>query len=86
MANLQIRIDAGLKARAQAVVENMGIDLSSAIRVFLAQMVRENGFPFRPSNEPFFGEANQEALRISLAELQAGQSVTKSLEELRSLE
>lgn len=86
MANLQIRLDDTLKEKAQAVASDMGMDLSSAIRVFLAQMVKENGFPFCPSNDPFYSTANQEALQASLAELQAGKTVTKSLDELRSLE
>ncbi len=53
MANLQIRLDDTLKDQAQAVVQNMGLDLSGAIRIFLAQVVKENGLPFRPTNEPY---------------------------------
>lgn len=86
MATLQIRLDADLKEKAQAVAAGMGMELSSAIRVFLAQMVKEDGFPFRPANDPFYGAKNQEALRASLAQLQDGNTVTRSLEELRGLE
>lgn len=86
MATLQIRLDDDLKKKAQAVAADMGLELSSAIRVFLAQMVKENGLPFRPGNDPFFSVKNQEALQVSLDELQAGNTVTRSLEELRSME
>ena len=51
MAALQIRLDEDLKEKAQAVTADMGMELSSAIRVFLAQMVKENGLPFRPIND-----------------------------------
>lgn len=86
MANLQIRIDDALKDQAQTVVQGMGLDLSGAVRLFLAQVVKENGLPFRPTNEPFYSTKNQEALRRSAAQMEAGQIVTKSLEELRSME
>ncbi|RRD69347.1 MULTISPECIES: type II toxin-antitoxin system RelB/DinJ family antitoxin [unclassified Desulfovibrio] len=86
MANLQIRLDDSLKNQAQAVVQDMGLDLSAAVRLFLAQMVKENGLPFRPTNEPFYSAKNQEVLRRSAAQIESGQTVTKSLEELRSLE
>lgn len=86
MATLQIRLDDELKERAQAVAAEMGLELSSAIRVFLAQMVKENALPFRPGNDPFYCARNQEALQAALAELQAGDTITRSLEELRSLE
>jgi DNA-damage-inducible protein J len=56
------------------------------VRLFLAQVVKENGLPFRPTNEPFYSAKNQEALRHSAAQIEAGQIVTKSLEELRSME
>ncbi len=86
MANLQIRLEDSLKEQAQAVVHDMGLDLSAAVRIFLAQVVKENGLPFRPTNEPFYSVKNQEALRRSAAQIEAGQTVIKSLNELRSME
>ena len=86
MANLQIRIDDSLKSQAQAIVQDMGLDLSAAVRIFLAQIVIENGLPFRPTNEQFYGAKNQEALYYSANQIEAGQTVTKSLDELRSME
>ena len=85
MASLQIRLDDGLKERAQAVMQEMGLDLSSAVRMFLAQVVKENGLPFRPTNEPFFSAANEEALRRSARQLAQGQTVTRTLDELRGM-
>ncbi len=72
MANLQIRIDEELKNKAQAVAKSMGLDLASAVRIFIAQMVRENALPFRPSGDPFYSEENMAFLRKSLKQLKAG--------------
>jgi len=49
---LNIRIDENLKAKASKTLESMGLDLSSAIKLFLHQTVKENGLPFHPSNNP----------------------------------
>ena len=41
-----ISIDAGVKAQAQALFAELGMDLSTAINVFLRQAIRENAIPF----------------------------------------
>ena len=64
----------------------MGLDLSSAIRMFLTQMVKENGLPFRPTNDPFYSASNQAALRNSLRQMEAGNTVTVSLDQLDTME
>lgn len=44
---LQVRIDDTLKNEASKVFENLGIDTSTAVRMFLKRAVLENGIPFR---------------------------------------
>ncbi|MDL2210762.1 type II toxin-antitoxin system RelB/DinJ family antitoxin [Desulfovibrio sp. OttesenSCG-928-O18] len=82
MANVQVKVDEQLRDNAQAVAASMGLDLASAVRMFLTQMVRENGMPFKPSGDPFYNERNMAALAKSVAQLNAGQTVTKTLDEL----
>lgn len=50
----------------------LGACLSSVLQLFLRQMVTENGLPFRPSCDPFYSQSNIEALKRSLAQLEAG--------------
>lgn len=45
---IQVRIDAKVKKDAQTVFENMGLDLSSGVKLYLAQVIREQGLPFTP--------------------------------------
>ena len=82
MPNVQIRVDENLRTRAQNAIFPplrmtqaewwlRGLDLSTAVRMFLTQMVRENGLPFRPSADPFFSAANQEHLEKVVADLKA---------------
>lgn len=41
-----ISIDSDVKAQAQTLFANFGLDLSTAINIFLRQSIRENAIPF----------------------------------------
>lgn len=43
---VQVRIDDELKSEATAIYEKLGIDLSTAVRMFLKRSVMEKGIPF----------------------------------------
>lgn len=43
---MQFRVDDELKAQASAVCENLGIDLPTALRIFMKRTVIANGIPF----------------------------------------
>ena len=45
-ANINVRTDAELKAQAQKIFESIGLDLSTAVNLFLKQTVRANNLPF----------------------------------------
>ncbi len=44
--NINIRTDSELKAKAQSILEDLGLDMSTAINVFLNQLVYRQGIPF----------------------------------------
>ena len=46
MGVLQVRVDDDLKNQAAEVLEREGLDLSTAVRMFLKKVVLEEGFPF----------------------------------------
>ncbi len=43
---VQVRVDTALKEQAAKIFEDLGIDLSTAIRMFLKRSVLDNGIPF----------------------------------------
>ncbi len=45
---LQVRIDKKTKDRAQKVFKDMGIDMSSGIKLFLSRVVNTESIPFIP--------------------------------------
>ena len=64
----QIRIDADIKKQATALFNELGLDMSTAINLFLHQCVLRGGLPFNvklPRYSPCALDAIDEARRIS---------------------
>jgi DNA-damage-inducible protein J len=60
------RVEKGLKTEASKVLQSCGMDLSTAIRLFLRQVVEEKGLPFaikQPNSQTI--AAIHEARKIS---------------------
>ncbi len=51
-ALVQTRIDAAVKARATAVLENMGLSVSDAVRILLTRIANEGTLPFGFATDP----------------------------------
>ncbi|MDR0992530.1 MAG: type II toxin-antitoxin system RelB/DinJ family antitoxin [Ruminococcus sp.] len=62
-ANVNVKIDAGIKDRATQLYARMGLDMTTAIEIFLRQSLAENGLPFKPSAEKSLDEKLAEALK-----------------------
>ena len=63
-----ISIDAETKARAQVLLADLGMDLSTAVNIFLRQMLYEGGIPFSISRDvpnKITREAMKEAQEMS---------------------
>ncbi len=52
MATLQIRVDDNLKKEADALFAGLGLDTSTAIRIFLNAAIEHAGIPFLFSTKP----------------------------------
>ncbi len=51
--NLNIRTDKEIKIQAEKIFAELGLNMSTAINIFLRQAIRENGIPFEVKlNEP----------------------------------
>lgn len=64
----QIRIDANIKQEASALFSRLGLDMSSAVNMFLYQCVLRGGLPFAvemPAYSQKTFDAMAEARRIS---------------------
>lgn len=64
----QIRIEEDVKKQAVELFNQLGIDMSSAVNMFLRQSIMRGGLPFSveiPKYKPEVMEAMEEARRIS---------------------
>lgn len=90
MANVNIRVDDDLKMQAEHLFFELGLNMSTAMTMFLKQAVRYGGIPFDVRlTDPFYSSENQEALRNTIHGYQAGTSktgmVTKNMAELEAM-
>lgn len=46
MSTIQVRIDPKIKKEANKILNKVGLDMSSAIKVYLSQIVISQGIPF----------------------------------------
>jgi len=81
MTTIQIRIDGEEKKNAQKILKNLGLDMSSAIKIFLKTVIREKGIPF-PLNE---GNISPDKLRHESRMAKKGKSFSSSEELLDDL-
>jgi DNA-damage-inducible protein J len=68
MANINIRIDSAVKSQAQTLFSNLGLDMTTAINMFLRQAVRQQALPL----DFCLGDDSEETLAQSLADMDSG--------------
>lgn len=72
---LQIRLDSDLRREADDLFTAAGLDLPSAVRLFLRQSVIRRRLPFEVVGaDPFYSEANQRALADSIDSIERGEA------------
>ena len=87
MANVSIRMEDNLKKQTEAILEQLGMNMSTAINMFARAIVREQGIPFSLKIDPFYSDTNQAILNRTISAYESGQSVpvVKSMEELKEM-
>lgn len=57
MATITIRIDESLKKESSEIFDQLGMDMTTAIRIFLKQSVMNRGLPFELKLSPQLNDA-----------------------------
>ena len=71
MTQVNFRIDDDIKNNAEQALKEMGLNMSTAITMFLVKVGRERRIPFEiTANDPFYSETNMERLRRSAAQME----------------
>jgi len=79
-------MDESLKRDFDAVCNELGMSMTTAITILAKKMTREKRLPFEVSMDPFYSASNMAALNDSIEEMRQGRTVTKTLEELEAME
>jgi len=78
-------MDSDLKADMEETCRDLGMNMTTAFTIFAKKMSREKRIPFEVSVDPFYSESNREALAKSMRQLDEGNLVVKTLDELEAL-
>ncbi len=84
--NLSARVEVNDKKNFELFCENTGMNVSVAVNLFIKTVLRENKLPFSIVADPFYSEANMNALRRSIAQAGQGKVITKTMNELLEME
>jgi DNA-damage-inducible protein J len=70
--HIHILIEDDIKKQAQLILSDMGLDISTAIHMFIKQVVINRSFPYLPSADPFYNENNMAHLLKIKADADVG--------------
>ena len=75
--NLSIRVNRELKENAEMLFSELGMNITTALNVFLRQAVRQGAIPFEIKTDPFYSEKNLAHLRRCADDMDAGRNVSE---------
>lgn len=58
MAQVNFRVEDEVKANAEKALKEMGLNMSTAINLFLVKVAREKRIPFEVNADPFYSPEN----------------------------
>lgn len=62
MSTIQVRTNAKTKKTAMQILENLGLDLSTAINIYLVQIIEKKGIPFEIVTENGLSPAEENTI------------------------
>ncbi len=81
--NVNIRMDEKLKKQAEELFADLGMNMTTAINVFVRQSVSYGGIPFEiVRRDGFYSDYNQQILKKSISQLDAGKGTAHELIEV----
>ncbi len=77
MTQVNFRIEDELKANAESALKDMGLNMSTAITMFLVKVARERRIPFEISADPFYSTDNITELEKRVQSIKDGTTTLK---------
>ncbi len=79
MSYIQLRIDEKTKKSAKKVLDKIGIDMSSAIKIYLRQIVINQGIPFKLLTQNGLSIEEERQILKASEEAKKGKNVSKAM-------
>ena len=80
MTQVNFRIEDDVKANAEAALKDMGLNMSTAITMFLVKVGRERRIPFEITADPFYSAENIAELERRVQSVDNGTATLKEHE------
>jgi len=85
MTTVTVRVDEQTKQNASLVLADIGLDVSTAVRMFLRQLVIRGQLPIELMQDTFYSQSNLSALRQSIDQAERGEfAKVTTLDELEA--
>lgn len=88
MAQVNIRVDDQVKAKAESACSDMGMSMTTAINIFLVKLGNERRIPFEVSAQPSMSKVEAESLflqKMKKAEDEIVKGNYKTSEEMHKI-
>ena len=87
MTTVSLRFDDNTKKELDEMCAEMGMNLTTFFMIYAKKALRERSIPFEidAPREPFYSKSNMAQLDKAKVQVEEGQVVTKSLDELESM-
>lgn len=79
-------MDEDLKKEAESLFSELGLNMTTAVNIFVRQSLRQGGIPFEitTQTDPFYNPANLKRLKESIQQMEQGKTVRKSMNDLET--
>lgn len=84
--SINFRMDEELKKEMEETCKELGMTMTTAFIIFAKKMSREKRIPFEVSVDPFYSERNLKTIKKSIKELENGNVIEKTMEDLEAME
>lgn len=84
--NLSVRVNKEDKSEFEKFCNAVGMNVSVAVNMFIKAVLKDNKLPFEISCDPIYTEKSINRLKKSINNIDSGNKITKTIEELEELE
>ncbi len=82
---VNFRMDNELKKEMEKACNEMGMNMSTAFNIFATKVAKEKRIPFEVCVDPFYSESNMNALKKSIKQMEEGNVIIKTIDDLEDM-